>query len=1423
MVESIRELVSVRPHPTVVRLEQARDAGASWITESFCRTKEIERHLDALHRTLAQPTGRGVFVIGHYGAGKSHLLAYLARGVEAGDLATPAPRVVTVSLVHFDARQRLEDIVGDAAGVADAARDRRVGWSELAARHPEGVLLVVDELSEFLRSKATREEFTEDVRFLQFLGEWATDHRLWIVASMQEQIEHTGQLESSLYRKIKDRYPLRLILSTAHVRELIADGILVKQPGYRPAVEALAAALRQALPDNPMDDAALCAVYPLHPATLELLEEVRDQFSAARGVVDFAVTRLAGDSARGVSPFLDRPWGELLTPDCIVEHFRDLLELQPEFLALAQTLLPYYEEGLARLFERPAQQALARRILHLLILVHLSPVRQSLTAAEAANMLLLSATRVDPDRNQAIAERLLARLSRDGRYVARTSGGGYRLDLAGDASAELERLLRREVAELQGAGDAVFEALAPLLGPDGFHPFAQERERWLPRTFRWSFHDRPYSLWVGSGQPPPTDGLGLCMRLPWGAPEPAAGAWTFVPEELDVDPATLELAALARLRGRPLPVDAQGRLRERTAAGVKVFESRVETAYRRGRLLDPRGAPEHVPPRPEQTRFAAQLEACADRMFRRTYPGFERYAPTHGPLPHEALRQFMRFAVEHDLGDDGGSEFVDVVREAYLVPLGLLRRAGRGYVIPGKLEKHELVAQLTALLDHRPAPRAVYDHLGRGMYGLVPDQVSALLVFLLAQGALDIVKGGRSYRELFETLPAPIAYDELVPGQELTLEEQRDLETVCSGLHIAALKQWTVFAQRRAVAALREQARREVVPLHECIQNLQERRTDASLCDRLQRLVSKWSAVQQGASEREGLQYFLHAIGSPGAFLRDVAELGGVSARAGALLPEVDRMQHLLGQMRIAPEEAAPVSPAPPGLEQPGALEGWLEQARERYRAHASDYRARHDAYWRGVAEHAIWSWAPPAVARSRHLRLGDDLRAVQECRSAAERLRCRGLVNLDFQPVCRCGFDGEVAPIREELTRFGRLRESIELAVRLFFGAHDVKARIREWHALGLGNRADTQAYLDGVAPAPVVEQVALLDEHLEGGHLVTELPVAPVVELLRERTWEPEALGDALRAWIAHQDARRLRFRGEPGSSVRPELAVWCVRHALGSGEPLPAGLSAEALAGAAREAQPEWVAPKALTCLDELGIGELAVARVLAWVAEDRVHPAADAAEVVRAARELCEPSVPSTPDELAALAARLYAHHDRLLQVARQASLRRLDEVARAPVQEPPPLLDALRARTDAQWLVIDCLGLPLASGVREALRECLPGWRIERAGFASVRVPTTTDGWYRSLAEAGVAHELVKIDVIDDLIHNRRLPLGDLIRIAVAELTAACRRVRTRLDAGGRLTVFADHGFRLSADGQRYEHGGGSTLERLVPLWDLAPG
>ncbi len=305
---TIRDLLEVRPHPTVVRLADLEAESAQWLSDSFLITPEIRTHLCALQQLLERDEGGGAFLIGHYGSGKSHFLAYLIQQLGAGKLVSRPLRVVSLSLVNFAAANRLEEIVTAALGWKVEGGDRRQLWEQLD-RQGEGTLLVLDELSEFLRSKEDARAFNEDVRFLQFLGEWSRDRRFWILAAMQEGIEHTGELEHSLYRKIKDRYPLRLLLTPAHVHSLIADAILLKKAGYAAAVRGLCRDLQQSQPALSKDLARLEAIYPLHPVTLALLEEIRDRFSQTRGVVDFVVTTLRGDASRGVKPFLDQPWG----------------------------------------------------------------------------------------------------------------------------------------------------------------------------------------------------------------------------------------------------------------------------------------------------------------------------------------------------------------------------------------------------------------------------------------------------------------------------------------------------------------------------------------------------------------------------------------------------------------------------------------------------------------------------------------------------------------------------------------------------------------------------------------------------------------------------------------------------------------------------------------------------------------------------------------------------------------------------------------------------------------------------------------------------------------------------------------------------------------------------------------------------------
>ena len=327
--------------------------------------------------------------------------------------------------------------------------------------------------------------------------------------------------------------------------------------------------------------ADLCEIYPIHPATLELLEEVRDRFSQARGIVDFTLTRLLGNEARHVAPFLDRPWGELLTPDTIVDHFADLFEVQPEFLPMAQKVLPYFRAQLPELFESSAQRELAWRVLKLLILVHLSPRRE--IARRGAGGPVASAEGLEhrPEEKpghrpeSARDHRAPGRLRQAaGRGLPARPGGrqqgaprpAAREDRRGDARAGRSRSSKRwcrccSIAE--------------------FNPFAQPRDRWHTRKVRWHFHEWDLHVYFGGGVPPDQKGLCLQIGLPWG-PAPEGPCFRIVPTPIEPGPDLLELAALQQLQERPLPARVLARIQQRIADRTPVLRLAGPQRLRRG-------------------------------------------------------------------------------------------------------------------------------------------------------------------------------------------------------------------------------------------------------------------------------------------------------------------------------------------------------------------------------------------------------------------------------------------------------------------------------------------------------------------------------------------------------------------------------------------------------------------------------------------------------------------------------------------------------------------------------------------------------------------------------------------------------------------------------------------------------------------------
>ena len=1424
----IRDLVDVHPQPTVVRLDQLQGANASWISDSYYLTEDIERHLKSLHHLLGKKAGSGIFLIGHYGSGKSHFLAYLTQQLRQGSLAPLGRDVVPLSLLNYKASQPLESILEQNLAVSSASADRRAAWREVMKQHRNGLLLVIDELSEFLRSKPSPQSFNEDIRVLQFLGEWAQDHPFWVLAALQEQIEHTGDLEYDLYRKIKDRYPLRLLLTPAHVKDLIAHRLLRKKTGYAAAVEKLARDLMAVYPQSSIDFADFCEIYPLHPITLELLEEVRDRFSQARGIVDFTLTQLLGNPARGIEPFIEKAWGHLLTPDAIVDHFADLFEVQPEFQAISQRVFPFFRKQLPQLFESKKQQQLAWQLLKLLVLVHLSPRRQHLELEEAAQWLLFRVSSIDPQKNRDIVKSVLDNLAQKGAYVARKEMR-YQLDLKDDSAESLEPLLNRTVEELKQRGDAIFEGLLPCLQRAEFNPFNLPRDRWQARKQRWHFHDRDIHIYLGGGKPAEGKELGLQIGIPWGPPATGDRCFLLVPKPLDLTPDVLELGALMQLKERPLPTRLLKRIEERVESRSAWFTSLVRGAYLEASVFLPTGAKGALPVNAMQAGKGDWLNAFGEWMLRHNFPLFERFAPSHGPLPKEAYRQFMQQATSADITAEEVPEYVRLIREAYLVPMGLMQRRGSTYEMAHKIENHELVRLLSPILEHHPVPSRVYQHLGAPVYGLVPDQIHLLLLTLLVQGEIDIIKGQQSYRDCYETLTNPLQYDQIVPGRALNLNQLRDLQILCDGFRIPVPKQWSVLAQKRALEQLRKLGSRQKEELSQFLLKLKTQSDAGELAAQIEKLIAQWLALEKGEHELQGFEHFLFTIGSPQHFLAEAKEMALLPARFEKLITETQRFRHLFSFPCLAqcanPEVSVALEAlqAPPLLTEPEAVELWLSRAQTLYLQYEEWYTIRHNQWWSEARQHPIWSLQLPAVLHSRHLGLHDVKRELEALQSRAKGERCSGLSSLSFQPLCRCGFDGRQAPLAETLRRFEETRRQLDRELRLFFQQDSVKARLREWVDQKIELNAQTLSYLDGKAPFPEVDNVALFDQHLSGLELVQTVSGDALLDFLGDRLWDKPELFKALERWFVRYGPRLRLLREAP--SRRGELAAWCGEQALRHAIPLPEGLSQAERQLVTERLQPSWVSVESLGRLEALGLPEPAIDKIAGMILDGLIPlpSTLPASGPVAAVADLVRSRQPGTAVEFAQHITLLYEQHPRFLRLNPGLWLPHLEQLANAELSSPPvELTELLRTHRDVQWLIIDALGLPLLESVRALLDQSLPHWRLKAVAIGQVSSSTSTGPFYQRLIDDGFKKSFHKIDAVDQLVHSRGADLAALSRLVNAELEIALKRLREQLNPAQPILIFGDHGFRISSDGTHFTHGGPSTLERLTPTFLLAP-
>ncbi len=1423
----IAHYLKVPAHPTVVRLDDLQATSAQWISHSYCITADVANHLHALKLTLKKTTGTGIFLVGHFGSGKSHFLAYLIQQIHTHQFLAIQPQVRYLSLLNFASSHSLESIVFKQLEI-EQTQDRRDAFTQLQQLNEMGVLLILDELSEFLRSKTSSAQFNEDIRFLQFLGEWAQKNRFWILAAVQEQIEHIGQLDHALYRKIKDRFPLRFLLTPVHVRDLISNTLLVKNPEYDTAVQGLVQDLLQGFPSNSIDKKILTQIYPLHPVTLEFLEEVRDCFSQARGIVEFVVTQLRGHDERKIEPFLQRAWGELVTPDYIVDHFKDLFEIQPEFVPLSTQCLAYYRQHIDKLFPNSRQRKLARQLIKLLMLVYISPIRESMQPREAVSWLMFRATRLDFNKNEKLLQGVLDTLTDKGRFIER-NGSHYQLNLKQDSQAEIQQHLTRVKAELEGSKEQIFDSLGDILKNSQFNPYELSLNEWQARKYCWHFHDRNYQVCLGEA---PEDSdiniqesiIFLVVGLPWLKPKQRNHVAILQPATMDLTPDWLELAAFLRIQQLPLSNQAKTIISRQIKERSKLFVNEVKLAYQQAIVS-------YDDTRSEQNLlldvakpFINLVEQTIELLLKRRYPSFERFAPTYGALSIDIRMNFLRQGLVQNIFKLEVHDAIRLIQEAYLIPMGLIKRKGHEYKTPKRLDRHELVSIVLSMLEHELHPRIIYQHLSEPVYGLVADQIHCLLYFLVIQGEIDILKGQQSLRDNFTTLLDPRQYDRVVSANTLHEDEISQLNILLKGLLLPVPDRWSVSTQRNALDQLHHFAQQCRLDLQNLYRQLPE--GEQAYKQQLSLMNERWDALNQGDDLFQGWQQFLYEGGSIPQFVTEHNRFRELSEKINQFISKLGRYLHIQSQFQQRTEKnlSFPQIDNPPSMAKPEEFTQWLQVTDELYQAWCTKYTEEHDRWWHDLEYAELLDWQIPTVGRSRHLGLSSELMQYEQLRKSTSDNICKAIAKLDYQPFCHCGFNGDETEVEKQLQQLAQLKQTIEQQLLHFFRQNKVKQRLSQWSQEGIERNKQTQQYIAGNEKLPQIEELDLFDSFLSGVEITQEIDGDHFVQQFCNTQWDPDDLATAMQQWVAGiKQYASVRITGNT-TSQRDNLLEWITQRALEHGCKLPENLSQKQHQTITQAIRTEWVKPILWQNLDNMGFDNSARIKLLGFFHEGPLQTPPDAtlSNSARAVQQMGKALKATSYQDLALISEQHYSLHPLMMQLDKKSWLRQLNNLANHPLQELKiPLRNYLTENSPAQWLVLDAFALPLLNIIISHLSNWFPGWKINRTDFCMAPNKTTTEEFYKEILQ-GERVKFLKINVIDEQIHQRFLEFNNLQKIVITELSIAIKDILKHLDNDKPLMISADHGFRISADGKTYQHGGSSTLESVIPVIWLDP-
>ncbi len=336
----VRDLIHFEEVEEVIKLR--KEERAREYVETYVISDSLRRNLLYMLQLLSGASHKSFNVVGNYGTGKSHFLAFIAALLEhpeyRGAVRDEAVRDAALGLerrykvvkfelgaaaevplrhIFFDqVRRQLLDRYDievreiDLAAAYDNKQNVLDILADIKATDPEaGLVVIVDEISDSLKQKG-REAMSYDIALLRELGEVSQDSDFLYIGAMQEHVftnsKYVDQAES--IARVNQRF-VTVTITKEDVAQVLTDRVVRKDADQALRLRGLLADHRAYFSNLADQTDRYVALFPIHPYVIDVFERL--PYFENRGIIGFTV--------QNVGRILDQPAPVFVTYDRVYD------------------------------------------------------------------------------------------------------------------------------------------------------------------------------------------------------------------------------------------------------------------------------------------------------------------------------------------------------------------------------------------------------------------------------------------------------------------------------------------------------------------------------------------------------------------------------------------------------------------------------------------------------------------------------------------------------------------------------------------------------------------------------------------------------------------------------------------------------------------------------------------------------------------------------------------------------------------------------------------------------------------------------------------------------------------------------------------------------------------------------------------------